>query len=272
MKTSIVWFVTWACNYKCVYCWQVQGQAIGMYKPDKFKPAAQWVEAFNRLNPGQMAISGGEPLLQPGFIDILKGINADAIGLTSNLSHSLIDFCREVDPGKVKYITASYHPTENKMSKEHFLGKVLLLKEHGFQVTVNLVAWPELVWIIPILHAEFASHGVAMHVDPYAPMATLPTAYTPAQSALLARYLSANRTYQPHKDVMCSGGQTHLSVQPDGAAWRCILEKQQVINPVGNIFDPEFRLLDSPGPCHQADNCPGCDRDHVRVYPLTVGG
>jgi len=270
MKTSIVWFVTWACNYKCVYCWQVQGQKIGMYKPTKFIDSEKWIEAFNRLNPGSMAISGGEPFLQPGMIDILNKVNADVIGLTSNLSHNVLDFCKQVSPHKVRYITASYHPTENKMSKEYFVGKVLLLKEYGFQVVVNLVAWPELVWMIPHLHAEFASHGIAMHVDPYAPMATYELEYTERQMELLRRYLSENRKTTTEDNVLCSGGQTHFSIQPDGSAWRCILEKQQCINPLGNIFDQDFAPIGDLIECHQATNCPGCDRDHVKTYPIVA--
>lgn len=268
MKTSVVWFVTWACNYKCDYCWQVQGQKIGMYKPSKFIEPDKWIEAFNKLNIGSMAVSGGEPFLQPGLIDILNGVSADTIGLTSNLSHSLADFCRKVSASKVRYITASYHPTENRISKDHFLGRVLLLKEHGFQVTVNLVAWPELVWMIPSLHAEFASYGVEVHIEPYAPMATYKQEYTAKQLDFIKQYLSVGRSFASEDNVLCSGGQTHFSIQPDGSAWRCILEKQQGINPVGNIFEADFNRLNEPLVCHQASNCPGCDRDHVKTVPL----
>ena len=45
--------------------------------------------------------------------------------------------------------------------------------------------------------------------------------------------------------VLCSGGVDHINVQPDGSAWRCILERQLGINPLGNVFDPGFELLES---------------------------
>ena len=44
-------------------------------------------------------------------------------------------------------------------------------------------------------------------------------------------------------EVHCSGGVNHLNVQPDGSAWRCILERQLGVNPLGSVFDPGFRLL-----------------------------
>jgi MoaA/NifB/PqqE/SkfB family radical SAM enzyme len=254
-----------------VYCWQVQGQAIGKYKPTKMIPANQWIEAFNRIRPSQIAISGGEPFLQPGLIDILEQVETDVIGLTSNLSDSklLIEFCRRISSSKVRYITASYHPTENRMSKDALIGKVLLLKEHGFQTTVNIVAWPELLWLIPSLHSEFASHGIAMHVEPYASMSSLEVNYTERQTVLLKQFVAAERAFINVDNVLCSGGVTHLSVQPDGSAWRCTLEQQQGINQVGNIFDEKFQLNQNWADCNQAKKCPGCDRDKVQVVSLS---
>jgi molybdenum cofactor biosynthesis enzyme MoaA len=270
MNTSIVWFTTWACNFKCAYCWQVQGQKIGQYKPTKFIDADKWIHALNRLNPVSMAISGGEPFMQPGLIDIINGLVATNIGLTSNLSYSLLDFVRKVSPNKVTSITASYHPIENKITKELFLGKVMLLREFGFNVIVNFVAWPEQLWLIPPLHAEFASHGIPMHIDPYAPMTIDALPYTRTQEAMLSRYVTKDRADQFPRDVVCSGGMNHFSIHPDGSAWRCVLEQQQGINSVGNIFEESFAKLSDPMECHQADNCPGCDRDHVQVHALRI--
>ncbi|MHB0960869.1 MAG: hypothetical protein ACYC0X_33320 [Pirellulaceae bacterium] len=49
----------------------------------------------------------------------------------------------------------------------------------------------------------------------------------------------------PHT-VLCSGGVDHINVQPDDSAWRCILEGQLGVNPLGNVFEPGFRLFEVP--------------------------
>jgi hypothetical protein len=67
------------------------------------------------------------------------------------------------------------------------------------------------------------------------------------------------------KQVLCSGGIDHISVQPNGDAWRCILERQQLIGRLGNVFDPEFQLATESRPCDQSWQCPACDRDKVSL-------
>jgi hypothetical protein len=62
---------------------------------------------------------------------------------------------------------------------------------------------------------------------------------------------------------LCSGGVDHINVQPDGSAWRCILERQLGIHPLGNVFDPGLELLKSPLACAKSWQCPACDRDEV---------
>ena len=49
----------------------------------------------------------------------------------------------------------------------------------------------------------------------------------------------------PHT-LLCSGGVDHINVQPDGSAWRCILERQMDSHSLGNVFAPGFELLTSP--------------------------
>ena len=62
-----------------------------------------------------------------------------------------------------------------------------------------------------------------------------------------------------------SGGIDHLNVQPDGSAWRCILEGQLGMNPLGNVYDPKFRLPEEMLRCRESWQCPACDRDKVTL-------
>jgi MoaA/NifB/PqqE/SkfB family radical SAM enzyme len=280
MLNSAVWFVTMACNFKCKYCWEVQAQErAGDFKPEKFKKPEEWIHAWNRLRPGILDITGGEPFLQPGLIEIIEAITANGtrMAMTSNFSHPILEFVKRVNPDQLFSITASYHPSENgtkanPMNVDVFLGRMLLLREFKFNVTINIVTWPEQIWLIPKWIELFQDvHKFRVHIDPYSSIEYYPWVYTDAEKAFISKYVTQNRTVNPNQvdPVLCSGGINHLSVQPDGSAWRCILERQQFKNQIGNIFDPNFSLLPEMLRCDQQHVCPGCDRDKVSVYPLT---
>ena len=283
MLKSVVWWTTMACNFKCKYCWEVQAQERGEFKPIPLKPASEWLAVWNRLKPALLDISGGEPFLMPDLVDLIVGLNPEIrVGLTSNLSHPLLEFARHVSPERVVSIAASFHPTENgtrqcPMNPEIFVGRCMFLQSRGFRITVNCVAWPEQLYLIPAWAEMFRSHGLRFHVDPYSPMAYYPYEYSEAERKLLEPWIVPNRqvgltVIQPVEPVAvdCSGGIDHLSVQPDGSAWRCILERQLGINPLGNVFDPEFRLLDEPRMCRESWRCPACDRDKVTTTRLAM--
>lgn len=281
MLKSVVWWTSMACNFKCKYCWEVQAQERGEFKPIPLKPASEWLVVWNRLKPALLDITGGEPFLMPDLVELIVGLDPSIrVGLTSNLSHPLLEFVRLISPERVVSIAASFHPTENgtrqhPMNPEIFVGRCLFLQSRGFRVTVNCVAWPEQLYLIPAWAEMFRSHGLRFHVDPYSPIAYYPYEYTDAERRYLEPWVLPNRqtglrVIQPTKPVVvdCSGGLDHLSVQPDGSAWRCILERQLGINPLGNVFDPGFSLLDQPIPCRESWRCPACDRDKVTVSPL----
>ncbi len=278
MLKSVVWWTSMACNFKCKYCWEVQAQERGEFKPQPFKPASDWLAVWNRLRPQLLDITGGEPFLMPDFVELLAGLDPSIrVGLTSNLSHPLIEFAQTLSPKQVINITASFHPTENgtrqhPMNPEIFVGRCLFLQNRGFHVCVNLVAWPEQMYLIPAWAEMFRSHGLRFHVDPYSSISYYPYQYTDAERKFLAPWITPNRTAglqviepNPKPCVTCSGGVDHLSVQPNGDAWRCILETQLALNPLGNVFDPNFRLLDQPLKCWEQWRCPACDRDKVET-------
>ena len=279
MRTAI-WWTTMACNFKCKYCWEVQAQERGEFKPEPFLKWERWVEAWNRINPQWLDITGGEPFLPGiGLLEVLPRLsNSIKVSITSNLSHSLLEFVKVATPQQVHSITASFHPSENgtkqqPMNPEIFIGRVKFLQEFGYRVTANIVAWPEQLWLIPHWVGMFDAQGIRWHIDPYQSIAYYPWEYTEAERELLRPYMAENRAWgldaKPDgKIVECSGGVDHLSVQPNGDAWRCILERQQLINPLGNVFDEDFQPWSQAGRCWQAWQCPACDRDKVTVVQI----
>ena len=92
----------------------------------------------------------------------------------------------------------SFHPMENgtrthPMNPEIFVGRCLLLQNHGFNVTVNVVAWPEQMYLIPAWAEMLRSHGLRFHFDPYSSIAYYPYEYSEAERRYLEPWIWENR-------------------------------------------------------------------------------
>ena len=266
---TAIWFLTWKCNNRCPYCWEVQRQARGEFHPEAFKDARVWADAWNRLKPGVLDITGGEPWLQPGFIDLLQDLDDGIrVAITTNASKDLTEFVQKISPEKVVSMTLSLHPTE-RMHTDLLLGKALLLKNRGFSITVNFVTWPEQMWLIPTFKELFEGHGLRFHVDPYAPTPHYPYTFSETEKDFLRPFIGSDRENwlgnAERYPVLCSGGYGHVNVQPNGDAYRCINDKILEKGRIGNVLDPGFRLYEKWTRCDDYHRCPGCDRDKVQV-------
>jgi MoaA/NifB/PqqE/SkfB family radical SAM enzyme len=274
---SAIWFMTYRCNMRCSYCWEVQRIAKGELKPDPFRPAEECAAAWNRLVPGILDLTGGEPFLQPDFLGFLDALDDRIrVAVTTNLSFDMTDFVQRVTPEKVFSMTLSLHPTQ-KLSLDTFLGRALLLKNRGFRLTVNYVAWPEQLWLIPRFKDAVEEAGLRFHVDPYAATPHRPYQFTEEELAFLRRFVGSDREKHWYGEVdrspvLCSGGFEHLNVQPNGEAFRCIGDKVWNKPSLGNIFDEGFALNDDWTRCGDYWRCPACDKDKIRVETIETGG
>jgi hypothetical protein len=272
LKTAI-WWVTMKCNFHCEYCWEVQAQRVGEFLPIKLRPWRDWLEVWQRLAPAALDVTGGEPFLLTGLAELLAELPRPMrFGLTTNLSHSLEDLLRLVPPDRFLQVTCSFHPTQgHKLAPELFLGRAMRLAHRGYPVVINLVGWPDCLHRARDWIGHFEHHGLRVHFDPY--WSSYEVLQFSDEEAAIARSLTGPDRLPPSlaelPQVLCSGGLDHLSVQPDGTAWRCLLETQQRINLLGNVFDPAFALPAAPFACGQRSQCPGCDRDKVSVAPVT---
>jgi MoaA/NifB/PqqE/SkfB family radical SAM enzyme len=273
--TSAIWFLTWRCNLRCAYCWEVQRLAKGELEPEPFRPADECADAWNRLRPGILDITGGEPFMQPDFLELLDALDDGIrIAITTNLSYDMTEFVGRMSPEKIFSMTVSLHPTQ-KLPFDHFLGRALLLKNRGFNITVNYVTWPEQLWVLPRYKEAVESAGLRFHVDPYASTPHHPFEFTEAEKQFMRGYLGEDRDQHwfgeiDKSPVMCSGGFNHINVQPDGEAYRCIDDKVRGMSGLGNIFDPAFALNAEWTRCENYWRCPGCDKDKVSVKQIVT--
>ena len=264
---AIVWQERYACNFKCPYCTIHAMKRKGNVLASR----ENWVSAFNRLKPDIMDITGGEPFLNKNLIDIINGLSC-RIGLTTNLSQPILDFVEKVSPSKVVSMTLSYHPSQSAITQEQFVGKVLLLANRGFKVTVNFVAFPEQMFLIPAAKGLFEGMGVRFHVDPYAQDNQGRFQYSAKEMNFLSQFVEKDREFrikQVEKEVNCSAGRDYIQVDPDGFAYRCMTLHLMTGEPIGNILDESFKLNDDDI-CRMADLCGGCDRDKATLTPLRV--
>lgn len=251
----------------CHYCWQRQGNKNGEYIPTAFIDSEMWIEALNRIGFEIIDISGGEPFLQPGIIEILKRVKGK-IGITSNLTMPMAEFVSEVSPDKVVSITASYHPSQT-LGFDQFIGRVLLLKAKGFNITVNFVGHPDQMYLIPALKKNIDGLGVRFHVDPYVPYLK-PYPFSDQEKEFLSKFVGSDREHYLKEAKIstkkCSAGKTHLHIQPNGDAYRCYTDFVQKKPKIGNIFEKSFRGSSGDGDCSIWSKCLGCDKDKVEIY------
>lgn len=94
--------LTAACNNRCRHCyniWKLEG-----HMPGKQLSTGEWKELvdklYNETKCKNIALSGGEPTLHPGFLEILdhigkKGIRAVLITNGTNMTKEMVKNCRE---------------------------------------------------------------------------------------------------------------------------------------------------------------------------------
>jgi MoaA/NifB/PqqE/SkfB family radical SAM enzyme len=154
---------TLACNYTCAYCGCAAGEKqIRNDFPSSYPELTvdEWTEIWSdilleRFEYGILSITGGEPLLSEATIPVLS-IVTQKFGcyITSNISRNIMEITRgHIRPGGpcdvegfghvpigLSGINCSLHPTSKGFNWELFKGSVLLLRNAGFQVSVNYVA------------------------------------------------------------------------------------------------------------------------------------
>jgi MoaA/NifB/PqqE/SkfB family radical SAM enzyme len=276
------WELLTTCNFRCDYCyWPAADLGAKMVTHGTH---AQWVEGFNATGKTWLLhITGGEPTIYPDFTGLCEQLSQrHFLSINSNLSHQCMDaFAERIDPKQVHYINTAVHYDERqkKTSLDVFIKRVRKLREHHFNVLVNLVMTPMMLSTFPQLSEYFESHGLYLIPKVLRNMyqgKMYPAAYSADQKALFFEYSAkAKQNYAPviermgepatidmfaderiinatgnYHGKLCGSGYNFVKIEKDGSLYRCGSGER-----LGNILQKNTRLLRAPKVC-DTSYCP----------------
>jgi MoaA/NifB/PqqE/SkfB family radical SAM enzyme len=262
---TFTWDLWYFCNYRCSYCWfeaeKAWAELARRYPP---LPVEKWVEAWERIHSlygtVRIDVGGGEPLLFPRGDELFGALSRrHRLQITTNLSlpaAGLDRLLRAVTPDRVQF-QASFHPEFSDLPA--FLEKLAMLKTAGFSPSVLYVTWPPSVAKMGHYRDLFAKAGCLMTVMAFQGRwegRNYPEAFTRDEQDFIASFLPSDELkisevkYRLERRAtsgkLCHSGRVYANLKPNGDLYRC---GQVEAGPIGNIFDPEFRLYDAPKPC-----------------------
>lgn len=280
-RKNLMWNMTRKCNFRCSYCYfphdaspvtetlPVEG-ILNLLEAQTSSEAAGNQDDDLRGNGWLVGLTGGEPLLYPGFVGICRVLTRNHfIGLDSNLSVSskVREFAERIDPARVAYIYASLHIEERERVRgvDAFIANVVLLQDRGFNVIVNSVLHPTLIDRFSADQEHFARHGVTIIPRPFKGEfegRRYPESYGPEVRSVFAAHPQAGaKMVYNFKGVPCYGGMAFTRLEPDGTVLRCSGDKTRM----GNVLE-SVQLNIEPLPCTVA-RCPCRGLDWVVLSP-----
>ena len=190
VELEVDWHLTNRCNFDCEYCHPQIKRVLNRRHLAEPRPEA-CVAAFDRLGRAcHVSMSGGEPFLFPGFVELCEGLTRrHVISINTNLSSPLVeDFAARVAPDRGVRIAAALHVAERERlgeTEERFAANYRILCDRGFPIIALYVLYP------PLLHraADDLERLRALGVDRIAGKVfkgrwadrTYPEAYTPTE-------------------------------------------------------------------------------------------
>jgi MoaA/NifB/PqqE/SkfB family radical SAM enzyme len=198
-------------------------------------------------------LSGGEPFLYPGFIQICRELTKEfRIKVNTNLSLNaqVREFSSAINPDKVELIHATLHIEERERlgNLEDFIENVLLLKNRGFKIVVKFVLHPTLIERFQRDCQYFDSRGIRLFPKPFQGVycgKLYPKAYPDRVKDFFSNNASGSAFYPfCFKGINCSAGKSFMHIDSDGLITRCL--DDSII--LGDIYDG-FKLRDTATPC-----------------------
>lgn len=243
------------CNFNCRYCFDRITKIFQQYKKAMgTDDLVRFIDSFKMSKV--VRITGGEPFLYPGFIDLCSRLSENnMIDISTNLSHkSVYKFAEKISAEYVKNIQVTAHMEELEKYKllDEFIHKINLLKEMGFSVIVYYLAHPKLLKRFQKDSDLFRKHEINLTMKVFRGRylgRLYPNSYSDAQQDLIRKNSDEYNIPQLKRRIVkgkpCLAGKNLLIIDSDGQVYRCYGEKKAM----GRITEP-FSLKT------KAEKCP----------------
>ena len=224
-KVRFTWNIAYDCSYRCSYCffdgkWEEYKKRNIYFSPDKW--LEYWKNIYDKYGPFYINITGGEPFIYPGFIELVKKLLDISyhINISSNGSGNLVKFVEEIDNAKVS-LSLSFHPEFENL--EGFIQKLILIRKRGFDGCVNFVAYPPFLKDIPYYKDRVSYINEYLKVIPFFGSydgRQYPEAYTQEERKSIGIDDNWFKKVRKNGSLCLAGSKTAL-IFPDGKASRC---------------------------------------------------
>ena len=267
----VSWNMNTTCNYRCSYCTQ-------RFLDDRHRWARDvpaFLAAFGALPeisgvPWEVKLSGGEPFLHPGFVDVVKGLAARGltISVVTNFSridrsggddNDDVDVFLDAAGDRLRVLSCSLHLEFADVQR--FRARCVRAQRRlppGASLVVTCVATKQNLPQLQELARSFADDGVRFKVQPEKQDREI-IAYDDDGLALLRLLGGHNGTGHIAHDYggqPCWAGARYFIVDDVGEAFRCYPARRYRVERLGNLLDGSFRLGEAASPCrYRSCNC-----------------
>lgn len=252
-RKILSWQLNNNCNFKCIYCFPPSDNDADCVGKVNIDSAIKTIRSTKV--DWQIHLTGGEPFLYPGFVDLCKKLTKSySIRVLTNFSirKEVHRFMECIPPEKVDLVYISLHILEREKLKQvdSFIKDVLLLEQKGYRYRVMYIMYPPLFERFEKDYVFFKKKGIIIFPKVFKGEYSgkrYPYAYTSEETNMIkkynARYLSSDSVFSRNLD--CSAGKDMIRIWPNGDVSRCVNDRKNIL---GNI-NYEIILSKKNKPC-----------------------
>jgi pyrroloquinoline quinone biosynthesis protein E len=272
--TQMTFSLTHACNYRCVHCVNDSGQTRM-----KELSTENWLRVIDQAAISgvvSITLSGGEPTLHPGFLDIVERMASHGIYATistngSQLTEQMIEKLAHLG---VDYVHLSFPAVSDSLYRQivgprgqlKFVRQAIrTLKEHGFYIRVKSVVLPvnlgemgdlidfcyqegvDFVYLCPyqLTHLARGGEKFVLQMDQLLELDRIAqekiSLYSPRMT--VSRPAMVTRWKEPANIARCSRWKTKCVILPNGDVTHCELLFDMPEFVVGNIVNSSIQQI-----------------------------
>ncbi len=230
----IHWHITRVCNFNCEYCFSKMPLKNVKLKNIDYQKILNVFEKTKKIF--RLSFTGGEPTLIPNFTEAIENISKEHfLSFNSNLvSTDFNDFVVKINPERIIEIHASFHFHELKRRGllELFFKNYLMLKEAGFDIYAEQVAYPLILKEANQIKEQFQKNNIEINFSPFLgkyKQQLYPENYLKEE---IKKFGIKNIDKFEGKGELCNAGFTAAVAFSNGDIYKCFNDKKKL----GNLF------------------------------------